>query len=487
MPPDVAQKILFTDRRHIAIGDLAWRGPDGQAMPVAGPPEPAVPVQADLGGIPYGIEFRAQRGEKLLDQAINGPMGSRVVHEGGCYRSWALQVRYPPGQNLGAYATAMPEAVEIAYSESADGFSWEEKARSALQVPGQTSFDGATFFVDPHGPPAERYKAVYMARVPAEEAGSLWRGYASLHPRYRDERITALRVPALYAAVSADGLGWRGVAEPLMVHYSDTDTTVRWDAWLERYVMYTRLYPHRRRIVGWAESEDFYHWTPVQPLLWPGLDRPLTDDIYLNAYSSYPGLPQYHLMFPMVYDRYAQRSHVELWSSPDGLHWDPLPGGPLAEPGVRGAWDSEFIGVGRDLVPLGSDRVAVPYWGTPFPHKYPRWPHVLGAGRRTWLQWERDRLVALQAAGAGTFSTDPLPVAGTGLCVNARVPRAGCLRIGLAGVEGRLVEECDPITGDGYVLPVTWKGQPQVRVPPGTPVSLRVELRGAEVFALEWT
>ena len=76
----------------------------------------------------------------------------------------------------------------------------------------------------------------------------------------------------MYAAVSGDRVNWQAVPEPLMVHYSDTDTTVRCDAWLDRYVMYTRLYPHRRRTIGWAESEDFRHWTLVQPLIWLGLD-----------------------------------------------------------------------------------------------------------------------------------------------------------------------------------------------------------------------
>jgi hypothetical protein len=469
--------------RHILMGDLRWKGEDGTSLPVAGPPEPPVEAQADLATVPRGIRFAAQPGKKLYEARISGPMGGRVIREGGMYRSWWLAASYARGKDLGAYSTAVPESVEIGYAESQDGFAWVEKARCPLGVGGQTSFDGATFFMDPIARPEERYKAVYMACAPPSEAGRLWEGYARLHPRYRDPRITLEQVRCLYAAVSADGLHWEPVKEPLMVHFSDTDTTVRYDSWLERYVMYTRLYPNRRRTIAYAESEDFYHWTPVQPLIWAGMEQPLAQDLYLNAYSGYPQMPQYHLMFPMVYDRYTQRSWVELYTSVNGLQWNRVPGGPVVEPGEGGAWDREFIHLGKDLVPL-EEGVAAPYSGTPYPHKYPRWQHVLEAGQRSWVQWAPGRLCALGAEEEGEFWTVPLERQGRELRLNARTRRAGQVRVGVAGVEGRSVEDCAPVVGDGLSLPVHWRGETSIS---GTgAVQLHFRMRAAELFGMEW-
>ena len=116
-------------------------------MPVAGPPEPQVDAYVDLSMVPRGIEFAAQPGKKLYDAEITGPMGPRAIHDGGIYRSWSLHVSYPPGRNFGSYSTDAPESVAVVYAESTDGFAWTEKARCTLHVPGQTSFDGATFFM----------------------------------------------------------------------------------------------------------------------------------------------------------------------------------------------------------------------------------------------------------------------------------------------------------------------------------------------------
>jgi hypothetical protein len=75
---------------------------------------------------------------------------------------------------------------------------------------------------------------------------------------------------------------------PLFVHKSDTDTTVVHDEWLGAYVMYTRLYSVQRRMVAVCEAGDFRQWGPVRPLIWPGLEEPLSTDVYTNARTHHP-------------------------------------------------------------------------------------------------------------------------------------------------------------------------------------------------------
>jgi hypothetical protein len=374
--------------------------------------------------------------------------------------------------------------VVICGVESDDGFAWGEPTRCSIQIAGQSGFDGLTFFVDPAAPATERYKFVYCARFDEKLYAAQLGEYLRWPARHRDERIREDRAYGIFAAVSPDGVDWRPLPQPLLVHPSDTDTTVLWDAGIERYVMYTRMMREGRRWIGRAESEDFRRWGPVQPVIWPRLDDPPDYDFYLNGYTRYPGLPEYQLMFPMVYRRYTERSEVRVYSSADGVAWNQVPGGPVIEPGGPGEWDCEFIGSGKDLVPFGAGRMATPYSGTTYPHKHPRWPAVWDAWNLGWAWWPEDRLCALQADYQGEVWTDPVVPAGRRLRLNFRTPMAGLVRVGVEGVAGRSVEDCDPLVGDWTDRVVSWCGQSDLGTAEGQPVVLRVQLRCAELFSV---
>jgi hypothetical protein len=189
-------------------------------------------------------------------------------------------------------------------------------------------------------------------------------------------------------------------------------------------------------------------------------------------------------MFPMVYMRYTERSEVRLYSSADGIAWSQVPGRPVIEPGAPGEWDCEFIGSGKDLVPFGPGRIAIPYSGTTYPHKHPRWPAVWDAWNLGWAWWPEDRLCGLQAEYQGEFWTVPVVPAGRQVRLNFRTPMAGMVRVGIEGVAGRSVEECDPLVGDRVDQVVTWRGQPELGAPVGQPVVLRLQLRCAELFSV---
>ena len=167
-----------------------------------------------------------------------------------------------------------------------------------------------------------------------------------------------------------------------------------------------------------------------------------------------------------------------------------MPGAPGTEavitPESCGRPGVEYMGTGKDLVPMAGDKIALPYFTTPYPHKYPRWPGVLDAVEHAWAVWPKGRLVALSAPGVGVFHTFPIEPMGRSLRLNARVARGGEVRVGLSGIDGRSAAECDPITGDHPAHPVTWGGDDQARVRPGVPVTLEFQLRAAELFGYEW-
>jgi len=207
-----------------------------------------------------------------------------------------------------------------------------------------------------------------------------------------------------------------------------------------------------------------------------------------------------------LYDRFTQASEVRMYSSSDGIVWFQVPGGAVISPGAIGAWDSEFIAAGRDLVPFGSDRIAVPYHGTPFPHKYPRWDNVLGSHRVGWVWWQKGRLSAVVADEEGEFFTFATVPAGRSIRLNARTRGGGEVRVGVIRsgqandsgfhirelysqreeVAGRSVSDCDAFTGDSLSAPVYWGGNSDIGSADGEQVTLHFKLRSAELFGFEW-
>ena len=480
------KKYLFMDFRHIQCGRLSWMTSEGDQYGVADPPGQPVGLHARTTTAPHGVRVSACRPEKT-DPVDAWPGWGRIIHDSGVYRNWHLRVGGNILQGTGSQAQVEnPSLVEICEGESTDGFEWKLANRCAIDIGDQYHFDGQTFFVDPHGPSEERYKMIWSARPPKDVMDRLYEEYVKQPVRYQDTRVVGQsKRYCLFAAVSPDGQSWKALPEPLMMHVSDTDTNVTYDPLIDRYVLYTRLYRQDRRWVGRAESEDFYHWGPIEPMLWPGLDDSPDFDIYLNAFSYYPSLPEYRLLFPMFYHRYNERSHIEMYAGEDGQVWNRLPRGPIIEPGEVGSWDSEFIQVGKDLVPFGKGRLAVPYNGTAYPHKYPRWPEVFAAQKTAWVWWPQDRLAAVKADKEGEFWTLPIDPAGTEIRLNFRTTRAGEIRIGLQDVEGRSIQDCDPLQGDNHSQTVSWKGQSKINSKGS--IVIHVWMRCAELFSLEFS
>lgn len=480
------RKILFLDWRDIKCGFLGWKDSAGNSLTLSSIQETQVELHATPMYVPRGIRLVAQSAQKT--EPINAWRGwGRTIFDRGMYRSWFFEIN--GNSKLGGGSNAMvpnPECVVVCAVESKDGFYWSESNRCQIRLPNQYGFDGVTFFIDEMAPAHQRYKFVYCAYPPGDVSERLWAEYVKREPRYQDERTLRGINHCIYTLTSPDGLTWTPVYEPLMMHPSDTDTTVYFDQHLGKYVMFTRMFRNDRRWIGRAESDDFFHWGPIEPVIWPRLDDPPDYDFYLNSRTDYPGLPEYQLMFPMVWHRFTERSEVRLYSSADGIAWNQVPGGHVIAPGEPGTWDSEFIGCGKDLVPFGTGRIAIPYSGTEYPHKYPRWPAVWDAWKMAWAWWPEDRLCAVKSDIEGEFWTIEMIPVGRNLKLNFRTPRAGEIRVGVVGVDGRSADECDPVHGDSSGTIITWNGNPDIVSPESKPITLHFKLRCAEIFAFEW-
>ena len=481
------RKYLFTDWRHIRCGDLEWFSSDGEVLPKHSPPGPSSVAWADTGFLPYGIQLSIQKAERETISKKNSI--GRIILDDGLYKSWYLETDPP----------------KICYIESKDGFDWTKPRKSSLSVRGKASAE-FVYFIDPNGPDGERFKCVYPVWPPESEWAGLWESYQKVHPRHREPRISETRIQCMYGAVSSDGVSWTPLPEPLMINFGDTDTTVYYDAWLQRYVMYTRKYIQDRRWIGRSESQDFRNWGPIESIIWPSLSWPATFDMYTNARCSYPGLDNYHLMFPWIYERYTQGGSVYLYSSEDGICWNELPGGPVIPAGGMGDEDGEYVSATRDLVPFGGNKVAIRCGEVSVPHKYPRWKDAQNrGGGQFWATWMDGRICGLTSEGMGGFFTTPVVPQGRQLRVNAKIHRGGNLRVGLllhgqaipgahmdysfnnrCDIKQRTIRDCDPIFGNGLSLPVTWNGETDIGTKDGEAITIQFDLRATELFGFEW-
>lgn len=495
---------LFLDYRHIQCGQLEWIDAQGKVVRLKHPPEPPGELTSSPVGIAGGIALRMEPAEKTAPMDIGG-FQHKVIYEGGVYRSWG---------RVGNY---------LCYRQSKDGYEWTAPDLNIIDVddvkpnnvvfapqlvPGQTGLDGFGLMVDEHAPAPERYKLVYMATPPEADRDELAKWFTHMHPRHRDMRLETNPITGLYAAVSPDGLKWTPLPEPILPHYSDTLTTLYFDDWLGRYVMYTRQFIDNRRWIGRAETEDFRKWQTVEPMIGPSLDMPSYCDWYTNGRTTYPDEPGYHLMFPMCYNRADESSEAYFYSSADGIYWQRVPGGPMISTGSPGAWDGEFIVPGNGLVPLGTDRIGITYTASSCPHKYPRDPKVKATfNPSAWATWPRGRLCAVVAKEFGQFATFPIIPTGRRLRLNYRARRGGYVCVGLyqpridqaPTTDQRLsnepscerspfraIEDCDRLWGDQLDRVVTWRGQTDINTRDTQPVELRFHMYNAKVFGFQW-
>ena len=293
----------------------------------------------------------------------------------------------------------------------------------------------------------------------------------------------------MWGAVSPDGISWTALPGPLVIHYSDTTNVVTYDQRLQRYVWYARCnWYYGQRCIGRAETDDFRNWPGPEMLLWPTTNQRPSDDWYTNSKTIYPGTVDQHLMFPALYHHHDDTSELLLYASPDGIVWNEVPGGSVLNAGPE-EWDAGCIFGGTDLIPIGTDQVALPYGGYPQPHKYPRNRHSFRQTKALAI-WPRERLGGIQADEEGSFATLPLITQGSTLRLNARVKAAGHVLVELAGQDrqplpGYGFADADPVLGDSLDHIVSWNGRTKISRDMTQPLTMRFRLRCATMFAFE--
>jgi len=224
-------------------------------------------------------------------------------------------------------------------------------------------------------------------------------------------------------------------------------------------------------------------------ILEPGPEMPPSDLLYTNCYTTIPGAPDHHLMFPTVWHAAADdTTSVALASSHDGRLWHFVPGGPVLETAPFGEWDGGCVFANPNLIELPDGAFALPYTGYGFPHKYPRGQLKYATG---YAIWPKGRLVALEALEIGEFATAVFFPPGRKMRINADTRRGGRIlvevtNLGHQTLPGRSFDDCVPIIGDHHRTIVAWKGSDDLGHADGAAIMLRFKLDRARLFGIEF-
>jgi hypothetical protein len=359
----------------------------------------------------------------------------------------------------------------------------EEAVQGALKSAEEAKLGNAgSFFIDPTANPTERYKSTFLARVHSDNVA---------YGREANLPVSAMTGPTstvIFGAVSADGVDWRVLPKPLMLHDADTRTVVKWDAIEKQYVMYTRFWAFGRRTVARAQSADFRTWPLPVDIITPGPEQKPTEDYYATGFSFYPANPQLRLCFILNYDRASDASDVRLSTSRDGRVFHFSPGEPIATPSTFALPDGVFVSAAAPSFVRAPDGRMLCFMDTMVhPHKFPRYNFGKSYQRMVW--WPADRLVGIEAESYGEFTTPPLKLEGQQILLNLVASRAGGVQVELRDtrfnvIPGHSFADADNLTGDQLSGQVTWHGNGALNQLRGKTIYLRFRLRSAELFSI---
>ncbi|MBI3942311.1 MAG: hypothetical protein HY326_04800 [Chloroflexi bacterium] len=278
-------------------------------------------------------------------------------------RHLALRQRHDPNDQVESSEIISTELqYYVCYAESADGFAWTKpdlglsifQGSAANNILYPSGNNAATIIKDPADPdPAKRYKAIGFTFEPASRVpvrGDTSRGVC--------------------VSYSPDGLRWPTGPKLIMSTTDLTDSNLPFptrDPHTHKWVLYMRPRVHpKRRFIGFAESDDFEHWSYPRMLLTPDA----RDSEYLEFYAlSAVYLKPYYVGLLWLFHNHPAYSPMttELVYSRDGQHYErAMPGTEFLPLGSAGQFDSRQI-FPMGIIPRG-DELYFYYYGANYDH-----------------------------------------------------------------------------------------------------------------------
>lgn len=240
---------------------------------------------------------------------------------------------------------------------------------------------------------------------------------------------------------------------------------------------------YMRRVVHWAESDDFIHWEHEQEVLdTDELDRP-TSNIQLAQVFQMGG---YYLAFLNVHD---ERGHFDqqLAYSHDGIHWKRPWRGNVLGVGAPGQFDA---GMAAGMQPpIVTESQMIMYYGG-YADGHSGDPGAIGIGRAT---MRKDGFACWKTYGEqiGTLETVVLSKKEDALYLNID-SEAGWITAALLDENGNVLSgynhaDCEAIRADSAshincVIPVSWNGK--TGLPSIDKVKVQLRFQNTSVYSV---
>lgn len=467
-----AEKNVFCDWWFIDAGYGLATGEERQKQTHEGPMFMPHGVRLSVAR-PFLSEEPIIVGDKPADGQATGGYCT-LMQDGGKYRLWYES--YLPGE-------ITDTEVRICYAESDDGYHWKKPDLGLFDLGGSKSNNivfshghGATIFIDPAAKSAERYKMVYLDKVPPQIVNGV--------------RLQAF----VFGATSPDGIHWTHLQEPLLKHMSDTQSVIQYDSVTGKYVAYLRGWESGRRMVVRTESSEFGNFAPLTPVLSLGPQDPPDADIYTNAYQRWPGAANAHIMLPAIFRRSSDYFDLQFAVSRDGVRWQFPQREPLIPHGPEGSGYEGMITAGQGTVTIGKGM-----WAFPITHHYKT--HNMNVAKPA--SWEKhsgsiwlaklreDSYISLEAEDDGECWTQPATFNGSQLLINSWGMGGARVAIEIAEVSGAPVPgfaltDCDCLYGEQLWSPMTWRGKSDISALRGKVVRFRFSLNRVRLHAFRF-
>lgn len=418
-----------------------------------------------------------------------------VLHDGDKYRAW-----YHAAGNVG-------------YAESPDGLAWIKPRLGIVEIDGQDT----NLVIRRGGAEGEPGVFPYFYEVfgvhrddrDADPNRRYKMGFLSLDRNYRGPSEAAFhrgQRRALGVAASPDGVRWKLVDHWATDATCDGGTHWTFDPNRGKYLLYgrtkhvdpnlleawgendwVRRYYWGRSVIR-IESDDFINWNFTQPNTAPMVmtadaDDPPGAEIYSMQVFPYESV---YIGLVQVFHNRPDACHldVQLAVSHDSVHFTRVGDRrPFIPCGTAGSWDRFNNSVANNPpIPVG-DELRFYYGGRTSRHgPYQGDDKGTRGGGIGFGTIRRDRFVSLDASfHPGRIVTKPLKLQGTQLHLNAK-SNFGQILVEVLDADGRSIAQSKPISQDALDVSVEWQDGSLENL--STPVTLRITLENAQLFAL---
>lgn len=361
------------------------------------------------------------------------------------------------------------------YAESRDGIHWKKPNLGLVEFQGNRRNNIVWNGIGTHN------FTPFKDSNPRANRKARYKALARGEPEDRTDQ----KIPhGLFAFGSPDGIHWTLLQkEPVITEGAfDSQNLAFWDSERKRYAAYHRHFRDGIRDIMTECSDDFLHWTRPEFLSYGDAPK---EHLYTNAIQPYFRAPHLFIGFPTRFQPATEQVEPVLMTSRDTLRFNRWPQEliPITAPKDRDGNRSNYMAHGLLELPGRPGELSV----------YATEAYYAGPGSRLRrFTYRTDGFASLRATDQqeGELITRLFRFSGDRLHLNVAA-REGHVRVELqnssgTAIPGRSLADCRPIQLDAIDHLVSWRTGQNLRRFSGQPVRLRISLRNADLFAMQF-